>query len=54
MAIEGLDSREQLAVIPAGNQDLSVCTGGSLEDGERTSGQLVRLEYTDFVFTVTV
>jgi hypothetical protein len=28
-----------------------MCAGGSLEDGQRTGGQLVRLEYTYFVFT---
>jgi len=29
-----------------------MCAGGSLEDGQRTSGQLVRLKYAYFVFTV--
>jgi hypothetical protein len=28
-----------------------MCAGGSLEDGQRTRGQLVRLEYAYFVFT---
>jgi len=38
VAVKSLDAREQFAIIPAGDQDLSVCSGGGHEDGERAGG----------------
>lgn len=44
MSIEGLNAGEQLAIVPAGDQDLGVRAGGGLEDGERAGGELVGFE----------
>jgi hypothetical protein len=51
VTIEGLDTCENLAVVSAGDQDLSARTDSGLEDGERTGGKLVLLNLSDFIFT---
>lgn len=53
MSIEGLDSREQLSVVAAGNQDLVVGADSGLEDGERTRFEFMFLELGDFEFSVS-
>lgn len=50
VSIEGLDARQQLAVVAARDQDLGVRAHGCLEDGQRTAGELVLLEGCDFEF----
>jgi hypothetical protein len=51
VTIEGLDTRENLTVVSAGDQDLSARTDSGLEDGEGTGGKLVLLNLSDFIFT---
>jgi hypothetical protein len=51
VTIEGLDTCENLAVVSAGDQDLSARTDSGLEDGERTGGKFVLLNLSDFIFT---
>lgn len=54
MAIKGLDPSQKLTVVAAGDQDLSVCAGGGLQEGERAGGELVLLDQSDLIFPVTM
>jgi hypothetical protein len=47
MPIERLDSRQQLAVVAAGDQNLGVRAHGGLEDGEGTGGEFMFFELRD-------
>ena len=49
MAVKGFDSRKQLAVVAAGDKDLSVTANSSLEDGQRARRELVLLELGDLI-----
>ena len=49
VAIEGLDSSEQLSVVAAGYQDLGVVADGSLQDGKRAGGELMLLQKSNLV-----
>jgi hypothetical protein len=49
MAVEGLYTGEDLAVVPAGDQDLCARADGGLKDGEGASGELMLLDLSDFV-----
>lgn len=52
MAIEGLDAREQLAVVAGGDEDLGVVAHGGLEERERAGGEFVGFEEGELVFAV--
>lgn len=52
VSIEGLYPRQQLSVIPAGDQDLGVGAGGGLQDRKRPGGKLMFFDDGDFIFTV--
>lgn len=47
MPVESLDPTEQLLVVPEGDEDLCVVPDGSLQDGERTLGNLVLFKLSD-------
>jgi len=47
--IESLHSTQQLLVVPEGDEDLSVVSNRSLEDRERSLGNLILLELTDLL-----
>lgn len=49
VAIESLDTREQLAVVAARDQNLGVRSHGRLEDGEGARGELMLFELRDLV-----
>ena len=49
MPIESLHSTQQLLVVPEGDEDLSVVSNRSLEDRERSLGNLILLELTDLL-----
>jgi hypothetical protein len=51
MAVEGLDTGEDLAVVSARDQDLGARANGGLEDGEGAGGELMLFDLCDFVFT---
>jgi hypothetical protein len=51
MAIKSFDTCENLAVVPAGNQNLCAGANGGLEDGQGTGGELVLFDLSDFVLT---
>lgn len=51
MAIESLDACEDLAIVPAGDQNLSARPNGSLEDREGSGSKLVLLDLSDFILT---
>ena len=50
--VKGLDAREQLAVVAAGDEHLRVRPDGRLQDRERAGGEFVFFELGDFVFSV--
>lgn len=50
MAIEGLDARQQLAVVAARDEHLGVRAHGGLEDGERAGCEFVFFQLGDLVF----
>ena len=50
MPIEGLDPREQLAVVAAGDEHLRVRADGRLQDRERAGSEFVFFELSDFIF----
>jgi len=52
MSIERFYSCEQLAVIAAGNKDLSMGADGGLKDGKRARGHFMLLQLRDFIFAV--
>lgn len=52
MAIERLDPREELPVVPARDEDLVVRANRGLEDAERTCAEFIFLELGDFVLAV--
>lgn len=52
MSVKSLDTGQQLAVVPAGDQDLGVCAGGGLQEGQRASGELMLLNKSDLIFPV--
>lgn len=54
MAIERLDPREELPVVPARDEDLVVRANRGLEDAERTRAEFVFLELGNFVLAVLV
>jgi len=49
VAVEGLDAGENLAIVPARDENLCAGADGSLEDGERTGGELMLLNLGNFV-----
>lgn len=51
MAVEGLDTGEDLAVVAAGDQDLGAGTDCGLENGEGTGGELMLLDLGDFILS---
>jgi hypothetical protein len=51
VTVEGFYAREDLAVVPAGDQDLCSRPDGGLEDREWTSGKLVLFDLGDLIFT---
>lgn len=51
VAVEGLDARQQLAIVPARDQHLGVCARGGLEEREGARGELVFLDERDLIFT---
>lgn len=52
MSVKSLDAGQQLAVVAAGDQDLGVCAGGGLQEGERAGGELVLLNESNLIFAV--
>lgn len=52
MAIEGLDTRQQLAVVADRDQHLCVAAHGGLEDGQGTRAEFVLLKQLDLIFSV--
>ena len=52
MPVKGLDAREQLAVVAAGDEHLRVRPDGRLQDRERAGCEFVLFELGDFVFAV--
>lgn len=48
MSIERLDAREELSVVAAGDENLSVGADCGLEDGQWTGCKFVLLELGDF------
>jgi hypothetical protein len=52
VTVEGLDAREDFAVVAARDQDLRARANGGLEDGQRSSGKLMLLDLRDFVFSM--
>ena len=52
MAIEGLDTGEQLAIVSAGYEDLCACANSSLQDRQRTGGKLVLFNLSNLVLAV--
>ncbi len=52
MPIEGLDTREQLSVVAAGDEDLGVGFHSRLEDRERAGCKFVLFELGDLKLTV--
>lgn len=51
VAVKGLDTGEELAVVPAGDQDLGVCARSGLEKRQRTGSELMFLNEGNLVFT---
>lgn len=49
MAVKSLDTGEYLAVVSARDKDLCSRADGSLEDGERTGGELMLLDLGNFI-----
>ena len=54
MTVEGLDASKDLAVVSAGDQDLCARADGGLEDGERSGGEFVLLDLSDFVLAAAM
>lgn len=54
VSVKGLDAGQQLAVVPAGDQDLGVRAGGGLQKGQRAGGELMLLDQSDFVLPVRI
>lgn len=52
MSIKRLDAREELSVVAAGDEDLSVGADCGLEDGEGSGGEFVLFELRDFELAV--
>lgn len=52
MSVKGLDPRQELAVVAAGDQDLGVGAGGGLQEGQRARGEFVLLDLSDLIFPV--
>ncbi len=50
MAIKGFHASQKLAVIAHADQDLGVASNGALEDGERSSRELVLLQLRNLIF----
>ena len=49
MTVESLDTRKNLAVVSARDQDLCARADGGLEDGEGTGGELMLFDLSNFV-----
>jgi hypothetical protein len=49
MTVEGFDACKDLAVVPAGDQNLCAGTNGGLEDRQGTGGELVLFDLSDFI-----
>jgi hypothetical protein len=52
VSVKGLDPSQELAVVAAGDQDLGVCAGGGLQEGQRAGGEFVLLDLGDLIFPV--
>lgn len=52
MSVKGLNASQQLAVVTARDQDLSVCAGGGLQERERAGGELVLFDESNLIFAV--
>lgn len=49
MAVEGLNTRENLAIVSTRDQNLSARADGGLEDGEGSGGELMLLDLCDLI-----
>ncbi len=54
MPIEGLDSRQQFAIVAARYKDLGVGADGGLKDGQGTRGHFVFFQLRDLIFAGSV
>lgn len=54
VSVKSLDTGQELTVVTAGDQDLGVCAGGGLQEGERAGGELVLLDESDLIFPVAM
>jgi hypothetical protein len=54
VTVECLDTGEQFAVVAARDQNLCARSDGGLEDGKRSSGELVLFDLGDFVLAAQV
>ena len=52
VAIKSLDTRQQLAVVAARNQDLGVGARGGLQEREGAGAELMLFDEGDLIFTV--
>ena len=50
VSVKGLDTGQELAVVPARDQDLGVGAGGGLQERQRAGGELVLLDESDLIF----
>lgn len=54
VSVKSLDTGQELTIVAAGDQDLSVCAGSGLQEGERAGGELVLLDESDLIFPVAM
>lgn len=54
MTVKGLDASKDFAIVSAGDQDLCARADGGLEDGERSGGEFVLLDLSDFVLAAAM
>lgn len=52
VAIKSLDTRQQLAVVAAGDQDLGVGARGGQQERQGAGAELMRLDERDLIFTI--
>jgi hypothetical protein len=54
VTVKGLDASKDFAIVSAGDQDLCARADGGLEDGERSGGEFVLLDLSDFVLAAAM